>query len=422
MTWIQAIQSKLPLPRPEHRSNQEIEDDLDAEFAFHLEQSTRDVMNERGLVREDASDVARARFGDVESIKKRCKRIALEERIMLQRVNFVMMLIVALLVIGLGIQVLVTQRYNTLALQAITADLARMKFEAQTPSTANSTASVLVQGDVHKPGWYPIITRDGATFLKDLVERAEPTEASHSVSIRLPNQELGIIVPDAEIPSRVMQPGAIVNVKSRSRLSKSNSAEKPAATDSLPNAPARAGFVYVDGDVPRPGVYNIPSVGQLTLRRLIAAAGGPKGGGDYGVLISGIENNKNITRFESKHFTQDSDQDPDLLPEDRILITSAASKLDRARADALYDFVKQLMSQVSAEHAGDHAYIRGVLDKMEAELPTKYPNNPDLQGLIKEMIAGRRKILEYDERIPAPAPGTAPATSQAPTGAGATAE
>jgi protein involved in polysaccharide export with SLBB domain len=34
------------------------------------------------------------------------------------------------------------------------------------------------------------------------------------------------------------------------------------------------GVVYIDGEISRPGVYNLPPVGELTLSRLVAAAGG----------------------------------------------------------------------------------------------------------------------------------------------------
>lgn len=34
------------------------------------------------------------------------------------------------------------------------------------------------------------------------------------------------------------------------------------------------GFIYIDGEVRRPGAYGLPSIGQLTLSRLIASAGG----------------------------------------------------------------------------------------------------------------------------------------------------
>jgi hypothetical protein len=34
------------------------------------------------------------------------------------------------------------------------------------------------------------------------------------------------------------------------------------------------GVVYIDGEVARPGVYNLPPIGELTLSRLVSAAGG----------------------------------------------------------------------------------------------------------------------------------------------------
>ena len=37
----------------------------------------------------------------------------------------------------------------------------------------------------------------------------------------------------------------------------------------------QTGVVYVDGEIVRPGVYNFPASGKLTLSRLVAAAGGP---------------------------------------------------------------------------------------------------------------------------------------------------
>jgi protein involved in polysaccharide export with SLBB domain len=34
------------------------------------------------------------------------------------------------------------------------------------------------------------------------------------------------------------------------------------------------GVVYIDGEILRPGVYGLPTIGRLTLSRLVAAAGG----------------------------------------------------------------------------------------------------------------------------------------------------
>nr|QMS48224.1 hypothetical protein WG33_0428 [uncultured bacterium] len=38
--------------------------------------------------------------------------------------------------------------------------------------------------------------------------------------------------------------------------------------------PPDFGVVYIDGEIIRPGVYNLPATGPLTLSRLVAAAGG----------------------------------------------------------------------------------------------------------------------------------------------------
>jgi protein involved in polysaccharide export with SLBB domain len=157
MTWVQAIQSKLPFTGPpERRSESQIDGDLDDEFAFHLEMKTRELMEE-GYNPEAARGLAVARFGNIEHIKQRCKRIALEERIMLQRVNFVLMIVVALMVIGVGAQVMITQRYNTVALMDITSQIAKMRLDAAAeakdrgwaaPQQAQPPRATLAPGDV----------------------------------------------------------------------------------------------------------------------------------------------------------------------------------------------------------------------------------------------------------------------------------
>jgi protein involved in polysaccharide export with SLBB domain len=38
--------------------------------------------------------------------------------------------------------------------------------------------------------------------------------------------------------------------------------------------PPPTGVVYIDGEISRPGPYDLPATGQLTLSRLVAAAGG----------------------------------------------------------------------------------------------------------------------------------------------------
>jgi hypothetical protein len=183
MSLAHAIQDLWPFRGPpDGRSDREIEDDLDAEFAFHLDQSARDLMSE-GQGREAACGLAHERFGDIQRYKLQCRRIALKERIMLQRVNFILMIVVTLMVIGVGSQVWITQRFNTLALNDITAQLAKMRMDAAaeardrgwsapTGGSTDTTAKVLVEGAVDRPGWYDVITANGATLLHELLLRA----------------------------------------------------------------------------------------------------------------------------------------------------------------------------------------------------------------------------------------------------------
>ncbi|HRQ75748.1 MAG TPA: secretin N-terminal domain-containing protein [Phycisphaerales bacterium] len=115
---------------PDPRSEREIDSDLDDEFAFHLEQIERELTEaDPTLSHDEAARLARLRFGDTDQLKKRCRRIAMEDRIMLQRFNAVLMVVVMLMVIGVSAQMYITQRYNSLALQAITMELASMRVE-----------------------------------------------------------------------------------------------------------------------------------------------------------------------------------------------------------------------------------------------------------------------------------------------------
>ena len=142
MSWFESVRALLP--PLDRRTAGEIDRDLEDEFGFHLEQLERELV-EAGHDAETACAAALCRFGNVGQIKSRCKRIALEERIMLQRINAVLMVVVLIAVGFVSVQVYLTQR--------------------------SPQASVLVEGAVGKPGWYPI-TLDGATYLRDVLQQA----------------------------------------------------------------------------------------------------------------------------------------------------------------------------------------------------------------------------------------------------------
>ena len=165
MSWPQAIRGLLPPLDP--RSAAQIERDLDDEFAFHLAMLERELA-ETGADPAAARAEARRRFGDPETLKRRCRRIALEERTMLQRANLALMVIVLVVVGLLSLQMYLTQRANTDALAAITTQLASL--EAPPPVAGRS---VLIEGDLARPGWYPVIGAEGrATLVHELLESA----------------------------------------------------------------------------------------------------------------------------------------------------------------------------------------------------------------------------------------------------------
>ncbi|MEE8507709.1 MAG: polysaccharide biosynthesis/export family protein, partial [Myxococcota bacterium] len=83
------------------------------------------------------------------------------------------------------------------------------------------------------------------------------------------------------------------------------------------------GFVYVDGEIARPGVYSLPSDGKLTLSRLVSAAGG------LGALaipervdltrIVG-ENREATIRLNLAAIRQKTEPDLYLKPDDHVII------------------------------------------------------------------------------------------------------
>lgn len=306
MSLINSIQSMLP--RPENRSREQIARDLEDEFAFHLEMKARALESEEGLDREAACGLALDRFGNLDQIRKDCQRIALKERIMLQRVNLVLMIVVMLVVVAVGAQVYVTQRYNTLALQAITADLAKMKFESQKPANG----------------------------------------AMHS------------------------------------------------------------GLVRVDGDFERPGDFNLPPGAPLTLDRLVTSAGGIKGKADAKIAVKGLDPDGNLVdRFIIQRWSDANSSNMLYLiqPGDRIIAQAlpptkgSADRSEDARAAAVGDFVVRLFALVDPNDPNPDQTIRDFLASEEKGLDQKYAGDPATAGMIKELIAARRKIFESDEAI-----------------------
>jgi RNA polymerase sigma-70 factor (ECF subfamily) len=155
MSWPSTLPLFLqsPDPRPVRVVEQEILDELE----FHIEMRTLDNVR-AGMSADDARQDAVRRFGDFERIHKRCRQTLLGERIMLQRVQAVLTLVLLGAVIVLGVQVYRGQQ----ATAAATADMM--------DRLAQMTGPMVVE-TVPKTGATdvdPSLTEIRATYNKDM--------------------------------------------------------------------------------------------------------------------------------------------------------------------------------------------------------------------------------------------------------------
>jgi protein involved in polysaccharide export with SLBB domain len=256
---------------PDPRSEREIEDDIDAEFAFHIEQIERELI-EQGVPPEHAAHLARARFGNQMKLKLRCKRIALEERIMLQRINPGLMIVVLLAITGLGVQMLVTQKSSRQTLELITTELTALRTVISDRETAAVVSPgeipavesrlVYLEGDVQRAGTYNLPIGTELTVRRLL---AGAGGADDGASIELVRREswgpvrkqLGTLSELKAEPDRdiILQPGDLVTVRQFQHTPEGT------APTHAEDAESR---ILIEGDIERPGWYPI-SLDEATL-------------------------------------------------------------------------------------------------------------------------------------------------------------
>lgn len=140
------------IPPPEHRPKHEIEAEVREEIEFHLAMTAERIAQEERLDSGSAKAEALKRFGDPESITKECTRIALKERIMLQRINTVLIALVAIGLIVVGIGTWQQQAQTAAAFEQINEKLTGMAAPqtettpvATEPERAKPTPVVLVE-------------------------------------------------------------------------------------------------------------------------------------------------------------------------------------------------------------------------------------------------------------------------------------
>lgn len=181
---------------PDDRSPREVDRDVDDELAFHLDQIERELRNNGTPPAQVRAD-ALARFGDPGRYGRLCRAIALKERIMLQRLNLALLLLVAIAVGLTAWQSLASQRRTADAVDRLAARLETMTSRAAAPPAADTSAprgqdatdraavpsTVIIAGDgVAKPGVYSVAP-EGFT-LRRLLAAAGATAGAVDVTIR----------------------------------------------------------------------------------------------------------------------------------------------------------------------------------------------------------------------------------------------
>ena len=306
---------RFGLSKFDPRDDHQIEAEIDDELTFHIEQVTREFV-EAGQSDNDAKVNALARFGDVQQIKAQCKRIALEERFMLQRINLVLMIVVLLAVAFVSVQMYVAQKHNTLALQTIVTDIADMKVAA---AQANRAGSVTIVGAVSRPSRYPI-PKTGDYTLADVLVDAGPSDRAFKVKLfRRVNGERTLFAQET-----------ISMLHEMDRLKEQIvDGDRVVVEPVLSYMPAQStshmGFVYIDGSIVRPGAYELQAGGNMTVSMLLKAAGGLKQSPVL-VQVTRFDKTGNPQMIVDSLINQASDlnqSDVLLRPDDHVILSAA---------------------------------------------------------------------------------------------------
>ncbi len=262
--------ARFYLPRLDPRPETQIARDLDDEFAFHLEQLEREFVDAGGGPAA-ARAAAIERFGDVASVKAECRCIALEERIMLQRINFVLMVVVLAAVVLMSLQLYLTHRSNAVALEDITVKLAQLQ-GGPVPVWAlpveRGLVDVIVGGDI---GGGPVaLAADAATLVQAITRAGGLWENTHSVKVLRVIDGFQRVVAERS----VNDPGGLslegVELERGDMILAT--ALRP-APNALSAAPQPQGSVLLEGEIDKPGWYPVSLDGATYLHEVLQRAG-----------------------------------------------------------------------------------------------------------------------------------------------------
>lgn len=259
--------------RPWSRAAQrcaEVDAEIDEEFSLHLDLLERDLIDS-GMDPAAARAAAAARFGDREKLRARCRRIALKEQLMLERINTVALVLVVAAMIFLAVRMEGSQSRHAAAVEAIAQRLQALPAPGATAADADPDRrvpappgpAIYFATGVARPGGYLLPQADTPLSLRDATSLAGgvvPSMAGGAVTVTRTDGTVTTASWEDFMARKgpEVRPGDLVQF-----------------TPGPEAAPApEAGVVYVGPGVDRPGTYGLPAAGTMTLRRILIASGG----------------------------------------------------------------------------------------------------------------------------------------------------
>lgn len=115
---------------PDPRPRRQIESEIEEELRFHIEESVAERMAD-GQSEDGARAAAQQAFGDFDRIAASCRKIQLGERIMLQRINVVLLIVLVVAVLAIATRSADSQRETRRAMTENHMAMADMRAEIE---------------------------------------------------------------------------------------------------------------------------------------------------------------------------------------------------------------------------------------------------------------------------------------------------
>jgi RNA polymerase sigma-70 factor (ECF subfamily) len=136
MFWPGALANYVSAPDP--RPFAEVDDDIRDELQFHIAMRTQENIA-AGMEPNEALEDARSRFGDFERIRRECRRVRVGDRVMLQRIQVLLTIVLLGAVIFLGVAYYSGQRAQEAAVAKMTEALEKIAAASGERTPADQT-------------------------------------------------------------------------------------------------------------------------------------------------------------------------------------------------------------------------------------------------------------------------------------------